>query len=84
MESRGLKIWEVAVQVCIPTLTLLGFLLVSMEMPAYGVVVSLSAQPFWLYSAYRSWKDAKQVGIFVNSVMATVIFAYGVLNYWFI
>ncbi len=84
MKWSGTQIWEFVVQICIPVFTILGFLLVSLKMPAYGVIASLAAQPFWLYSSYRSWKDARQIGMFVNSILATMIFIYGVVNYWFL
>ena len=76
------QIWEVIVQVCIPGFTILGFFLVSIKMPEYGVIVSLISQIFWLYSAHKAWREANQWGMFVNTVLATMIFAFGVLNYW--
>ena len=78
----GKRIWEVAVQVCIPLFTILGFLLVSLKLPEYGVISGLLSQPFWMYSAYKAWREANQVGILVNTVLATLIFSYGVINYW--
>ncbi len=72
------------VQVCLPLFTVLGFALVSFKMPAYGVAVSLFAQIFWLYSSYKSWKTAGQLGIFINTIILTMVFAYGVVNYWFL
>ena len=77
-------VWEKAVQIFLPGFTLLGFLLISMEMPEWGVSVSLFSQIFWLYSSYRAWRGAGQLGIFVNTIISTMIFAYGVINYWFI
>lgn len=82
MKWSGRQIWEVTVQICIPFFTILGFLLVSLKMPEYGVISSLASQPFWLYSTYRSWKESNQVGVFINSILASMIFAYGVINYW--
>ncbi|MDB5238213.1 MAG: hypothetical protein JWM46_483 [Candidatus Kaiserbacteria bacterium] len=84
MESKAQRIWEVVVQICIPFFTILGFLLVSLKQPGYGVISSLASQPFWLYSSYRSWKKADQLGMFINSILATIIFTFGVINYWFI
>ncbi|HEY4522588.1 MAG TPA: hypothetical protein VJH91_03085 [Candidatus Paceibacterota bacterium] len=84
MDSRAQYWWEKIVQVCLPATTLFGFLLISMEMPEWGVIVSLFSQIFWLYSSYRAWHQAGQLGIFVNTIISTMIFAYGVINYWFI
>ncbi len=81
---RGRTVWDMVVQVCLPLFTVLGFVLVSIKMPAYGVAVSLFAQIFWLYSSYKSWKTAGQLGIFINTIILTMVFAYGVVNYWFL
>lgn len=71
-------------QVCLPAFTVLGFFLISAKQPGYGVAVSLFAQIFWLYSSYKAWKNAGQLGMFVNTLVLTVVFAYGVINYWFL
>jgi hypothetical protein len=83
MESRGERIWNVVVQVCLPLFTIGGFLLTSLKLPQYGVIAGLLAQIFWLYASYKALRTAKQVGIFINTICSTVIFAYGVLNYWY-
>lgn len=59
-----------------------GFLLTSLKLPEYGVISNLVGQIFWLYSSYRSWREADQIGIFIVSVGITLILAYGVVNYW--
>jgi hypothetical protein len=59
-----------------------GFLLTSLKMPEYGLIVNLIAQIFWLYASYRAWKEANQIGIFLNTLMIIVILSYGVFNYW--
>ncbi len=84
MNSRLKKVWEITVQVGLPAATLLGFLLISMGKPEWGVVVSLGSQVFWLYSSYHAWRGAGQLGIFINTILATMIFTYGVINYWFL
>lgn len=82
METRGERIWNMIVQVCLPTSTILGFLLISLKLPQYGVIISLISQIFWLYASYKAWKSANQFGIFINTILSTLIFAYGVINYW--
>jgi len=84
MESRGMKIWDLTVQVCLPTFTILGFLLTSLKLPQYGVISGLISQIFWASAAYRAWKEANQWGIVLTSIVATLIFIYGVINYWFL
>ncbi|MDD2891582.1 MAG: hypothetical protein PHQ95_01320 [Candidatus Gracilibacteria bacterium] len=69
-------------QVGLLVFTTAGFLLMSMKMPQYGLIVTLIAQIFWVYSSYKAWKQAGQIAIFINTIALTIIFGYGVLNYW--
>ncbi|MEI8130562.1 MAG: hypothetical protein WCG55_03605 [bacterium] len=71
-------------QICLVLFTSLGFLLTALKLPAYGLVSNLLAQVFWIYSTYRSWKQANQVGAFINTIITTVIIVAGVINYWFL
>lgn len=71
-------------QVGLLVTTTIGYLLMSMKLPQYGLIVSFVAQIFWLYSAHKAWKEAGQIAIFINTVMLTVIFGYGVVNYWWL
>lgn len=69
-------------QVGLLVFTITGFLLTAMKLPEYGVIVSLFAQIFWLYASYKAWREAGQVGIFINTIALTAVFGYGVVNYW--
>lgn len=69
-------------QVSLVLFTLLGFLFTSLKMPQYGLIFNLISQVFWLYSAYKAWKKADQIGIFINTLLITAILIYGVINYW--
>ncbi len=60
----------------------LGFLLTSLKFPQYGVIANLIAQFFWLYSSYRAWHEADQIGIFIATICITLILTGGVVNYW--
>lgn len=71
-------------QVALPALTLGAQLATSMKYPQWGLILALLAQPFWLYSSWKSWKDADQIGIFINTVVFTFITAFGIINYWFL
>lgn len=64
------------------TFSTIGFLLMSIKLPQYGLLVSLFAQIFWLYASYKAWKQAGQIGIFLNTIVLTGVFTYGVVNYW--
>ncbi len=72
------------VQFCVTFFTLLGFVLTSLKLPEYGLISNLISQPFWLYSTYRSWKEADQIGAFITTVLLAMAILYGVLNYWFL
>ncbi len=71
-------------QVCLVLFTCLGFLLTALKFPEYGLVSNLIAEIFWIYSTYRAWKEAGQIGSFVNTIITTVIIIAGVVNYWFL
>jgi len=69
------------VQVCIFFFTAMGFLLIGLKLPGWGLLSNLISQPFWLYSSYRSWKNADQIGSFLTTLMITAILLFGVFNY---
>lgn len=69
-------------QVFLVLFTMLGFLLTSLKLPAYGLIFNLISQVFWLYSSYKAWKKADQVGIFINTILITIIVLMGIINYW--
>jgi len=70
-------------QVCLVLFTVLGFLFTSLKMPKYGLVFNLISQVFWLRASYKAWKQADQIGIFINTLIIATILIYGVINYWF-
>jgi len=69
-------------QVCLVLFTMLGFLLTALKLPEYGLIANMTSQVFWLYSSYKSWKNADQIGAFVTTLMITVILFFGIINYW--
>lgn len=78
------NLFNKATQIALPLLTTLGFLFTSIKRPDVGLSFNLVAQIFWLYSGYQAWKKANQIGIFITSLIITLIVSYGVINYWFI
>jgi hypothetical protein len=70
-------------QVGLVGFTMLGFLLTSLKLPQYGLVANLVSEIFWLYSTYKAWKEADQLGMFINTLIVTAILIFGVINYWF-
>ncbi|HEY4473698.1 MAG TPA: hypothetical protein VI957_00855 [Candidatus Paceibacterota bacterium] len=71
-------------QVGLVGFTMLGFLLTGLKMPEYGLIANLISEIFWLYSSYRAWKEANQIGIFVTTILVTLVLLYGIINYWFL
>jgi len=69
-------------QVGLVGFTMLGFLLTSLKLPQYGVIANLVSEVFWLYSTYKAWKEADQLGMFINTLIVTAILIFGVINYW--
>ncbi|MCX6757558.1 MAG: hypothetical protein NTZ44_01590 [Candidatus Nomurabacteria bacterium] len=69
-------------QIGLVLFTLLGFLLTSLKLPQYGLVFNLVSQVFWIYSSYKAWKNANQIGIFINTLIITLVLLWGVINYW--
>ncbi len=74
--------WNAVAQVCLTVFTVLGFLLTSMKMPEWGLIAALISQVFWLYSSYKAWREADQLGIFVTTIFIVLTLLYGVFNYW--
>lgn len=69
-------------QFCIVTFTLLAFLLTAFKLPQWGLVSNIIAQPFWLYSSYKSWRNANQIGAFITTIIAIIFILFGIINYW--
>ncbi|MFA6525192.1 MAG: hypothetical protein WCT33_02865 [Patescibacteria group bacterium] len=69
-------------QVCLTIFTLLGFLLTSFKYPQYGLIAALISQIFWIYSSYKAWREANQIGIFITTILITFSIIFGIINYW--
>jgi hypothetical protein len=72
------------VQACLVTFTILGFLLTALKLPQYGLISNLISEIFWLYSAYKAWKQANQIGIFITTIIVTLVIISGIINYWIV
>ncbi len=84
MKSKIVKqtFFDKVTQILLPVLTLGGYALTSARRPELGVVVTMSAQVFWLYAGWQAYKKAGQIGILITAVLLTFILAYGIVNYW--
>ena len=71
-------------QVGLVFFTSLGFLLTALKLPQYGLISNLIGEIFWIYSTYKAWKNANQIGMFINTIIITIVLLAGVINYWFL
>jgi hypothetical protein len=78
------KLFHNVAQFALPLLTIGGQILTATKHPEYGLIIGLFAQPFWLYSSRKAFKDAKQSGILITTVIFTFITVMGVINYRFL
>jgi hypothetical protein len=70
-------------QFIIPILTVSTQIAIAFKHPEWGLIIGLCSQPFWIYSTWKSYKSAGQLGIFITAILVTIIAAIGVINYWF-
>ena len=76
------RVLNAIMQVGLVGFTVLGFLLTSLKLPQYGLALNLVAQIFWGYSAYKAWREANQIGIFIVTIFIVLILLGGIINYW--
>jgi len=78
------NIFNNLVQFALPSLTIGAQIATSLKFPQYGLILNLLAQPFWLYSSWKSWKQAGQIGILITTIIFAIITLFGIVNYWFL
>ncbi len=76
------KRFNLLAQFVIPTLTISAQIAVALKIPQWGLLISMSAQPFWLYSSWKAYKKAGQIGLFITAIIITIVFGFGIFNYW--
>lgn len=72
------------VQFALPVLTFCAQMAVSLKLPQWGLLINIIAQPFWLYSSWKSYKQAGQIGLFISASIYTIVIMFGIVNYWFL
>ena len=78
-------LFSTTIQVGLIALTLIGTMLIALELPEYGIVIQWVAQIFWLYNTYIIYRDDNtQWGMFVLSIIMALVIWYGILNYWYL
>jgi hypothetical protein len=78
------KVFNLVTQFALPGLTIGAQVATSLKYPQFGLIINLFAQPFWLYSSWKAYKQAGQSGILITTIIFTVITAMGIINYWFL
>ena len=78
------KDFNILTQFALPGFTIFSYLLTAMKHPEFGLLLSLMAQPFWLYSSWKAYRQLGQSGMFFTTIVITIIVGYGVVNYWFL
>lgn len=76
------KLFSGVAQFALPGLTIGAQIATSLKFPQYGLIMNLIAQPFWLYSSWKAWRQAGQVGILITTIIFTIVTAFGIINYW--
>ena len=69
-------------QVALPILTISVQVAIALKMPQWGLVINMIAQPFWIYSAWKSYKQTGQVGLLITTIIVTIVIGLGIINYW--
>lgn len=78
------KLLNLSVQILLPVLTIGAQVALAFKLPNWSLIINMTAQPFWIYSAWKAYKNANQIGLLINSIFFTLITAWGIVNYWVI
>ena len=76
------KLFDRFAQFALPSLTIGAQIITALKYPEWGLVVNLAAQPFWLYSSWKAYKQAGQSGVLVTTIIMTIVLTFGIINYW--
>ena len=76
------RLFDSFVQFALPSLTIVTQIAIALKYPQWGLIVNMLAQPFWIYSGWKAYKQANQTGLFITTIITTAIIAFGVVNYW--
>jgi len=76
------KKFNTFIQIIIPSFTIISQVAFALKLLDWSLFVNLVGQPFWLYSSWKSYKNANQLGMFITSIIFTIVTLFGVVNYW--
>lgn len=81
--KKDKSLFNTITQVAIPVLTVGTQIAIALKYPQWGLVINLISQPFWIYSSWKAYKKAGQVGLLATTLMVTVVIILGIVNYFF-
>lgn len=82
MTNNKNNLFNQITQIAIPVLTISVQIAFAFKLPQWGLIINMIAQPFWIYSAWKSYKQAGQIGLFITTILVTIIIGLGIINYW--
>ena len=82
MANNKINLFNQITQIAIPVLTISVQIAFALKLPQWGLIINMIAQPFWIYSAWKSYKQAGQIGLFITTIIVTIIIGLGIINYW--
>lgn len=80
--KSGNMLFNTLTQIAIPVLTVATQIAIAVKLPQWGLVINMLAQPFWIYSAWKAYKKAGQIGLFITTILVTIVIGLGIINYW--
>ncbi|PIU36581.1 hypothetical protein CO005_00580 [Candidatus Roizmanbacteria bacterium CG_4_8_14_3_um_filter_34_9] len=81
--KKNNHLFNTITQIAIPVLTVGTQIAIALKYPQWGLVINLISQPFWIYSSWKAYKKAGQVGLLITTVLVTVVILLGIINYFF-
>ena len=79
---KNKKTLDLITQFAIPSLTIATQIAIAFKYPQWGLIINMLAQPFWIYSGWKAYKYAGQTGLFITTIIITLVIGYGIFNYW--
>ncbi len=80
---KNKSLFNTITQIAIPVLTVGTQVAIALKYPQWGLIINLIAQPFWLYSAWKAYKKADQIGLLITTILVTLVILLGIINYFF-
>ena len=81
--EKNKNLFNTITQVVIPVFTVAASIAIALKYPQWGLVINLISQPFWIYSSWKAYKKAGQIGLLITTIMVTIVILFGIVNYFF-